>query len=350
MDRLLYSLLFMLVLFAPACLDEIEIENADRPEDGYVVQAKLIQGSPSYVEVKVEQLFFYTSNINRPVNNALVSLIKNTGERYEFQDIPLDGIYSAYLEQVDFPVTVGQEYRIEVEITPEIRLQSDWDKVHAAPIADHISWGFTEIETVSVDGLISRSPGIQFDITTPITTTAERARLRWEFIDAYQVTDNLNFTCYIENPYQNSKLFLLDGNTVAPDTIRDYPLFTDRLGIRHIEGYYLSVFQQALSPEAFNYWEQVAALLEREGTVFDNPAGTVSSNINNPADSTQLVYGFFSAYSQDTLRRFFTREEMGNLNFYCPRPPTSQAPPPVTVCDGCIDALGSSYNKPYYWQ
>ena len=82
MDRLLYSLLFMLVLFAPACLDEIEIENADRPEDGYVVQAKLIQGSPSYVEVKVEQLFFYTSNINRPVNNALVSLIKNTGERY----------------------------------------------------------------------------------------------------------------------------------------------------------------------------------------------------------------------------------------------------------------------------
>lgn len=350
MNRLLYSLLFMIVLFAPACLDEIEIENADRPEDGYVVQAKLISGTPSYVEVTVEQLFFYTSNINRPVNDAVVSLIKNTGERYEFQDIPLDGIYSAYLEQGDFPVTIGQEYRIEVEITPEIRLLSDWDKVHATPNANNISWNFTEIETVSVDGLVSIAPAIQFKITTPITTTTERAQLRWEFIDAYQVTDNLDFTCYIENSYQNNNLFLLNGNTVGPDTITDYPLFTERLGVRHIEGYYLSVFQQALSPAAFTYWEEVAALLEREGSVFDNPAGTVSANISNPADSTQLVYGFFSAYSQDTLRRFLSREEMGNLDFYCPRPPTNQAPPPITVCDGCIDALGASYNKPYYWQ
>jgi hypothetical protein len=350
MDRLLYGLLFMLVLFAPACLDEIEIENADRPEDGYVVQAKLISGTPSYVEIKVEQLFFYTSNINRPVNDATVSLVKKTGERYLFQDIPLDGIYSTYLAQADFPVTTGQEYRIEVEITPEIKLQSDWEKIYATPQADNISWEFTEIETISVDGLISRSPGIQFNITTPISTTTERARLRWEFIDAYRVTDNLSFTCYIENPYQNNRLFLLDGNAVGPDTLTNYPLFSDRLGVRHIDGYYLSVFQQALSPEAFSYWEQVSALLEREGTVFDNPAGTVSSNISNISDSAQLVYGFFSAYTQDTLRRFLSRQEMGNLDFYCPRPPTTQAPPPITVCDGCIDALGASYNKPYYWQ
>lgn len=350
MNRLLYGLLFMLVFFAPACLDEIEIENADRPEDGYVVQAKLISGTPSYVEVKVEQLFFYTSNINRPVNDAMVSLVKKTGERYAFQNIPLDGIYSAYLDQADFQVAVGQAYRVEVEITPEIKLQSAWEEVYATPKIDDLTWEVTEIETVSVDGLISLRPGIQFNLTTPITTSTERARLRWEFIDAYQVTDNFNFTCYIENPYQNNDLFLLDGNTVGPDTIMEYPLFSAPLGVRHIEGYYLSVFQQALSPEAFTYWTQVAALLEREGTVFDNPAGTISSNISNPTDSTQLVYGFFSAYTQDTLRRFFSREEMGNLDFYCPRPPTTQAPPPITVCDGCIDALGASYNKPYYWQ
>ncbi|WP_367391991.1 DUF4249 domain-containing protein [Lewinella sp. LCG006] len=350
MNRLLYGLILMMLLIASACLDEIAIENADRPEDGYVVQAKLISGNPSYVEVKVEQLFFYTSNINRPVNDALVSLVKKTGERFEFQEVPLDGIYSAYLEQADFPVEVGQSYRIEVEITPEIKLQSDWDQIFATPKADNISWDFTEIETVSTDGLLSRSSGIQFSITTPIITATEKARLRWEFIDAYRVTDDLNFTCYIENSYQNNRLFLLDGNTVGPDTITNYPLFSDQLGIRHIDGYYLSVFQQALSPEAFTYWEQVSALLEREGTVFDNPAGAINTNIRNLADSTQLVYGFFSAYTQDTLRRFLSREEMGNLDFYCPRPPTNQVPPPITVCDGCIDALGASYNKPYYWQ
>lgn len=350
MNKSLSILLCGLALLLSTCLDEIEIDNADRPDDGYVVQAKLIRGEPSYVEIKVEQLFFFTSNINRPVSDAIVSLVSKSGDQYDFQGIPLDGIYSAYLDQSAFPVTVGEEYRIEVEISPEIKLQSGWERVYEVPKATKLGWDFTEVEIVSNDGLVTLVDAVGFTITTPLQVNEESARLRWEFIDAYQITDDIGFSCYIENPYQNSQVFLLDGQAIGPDTLTDYPLFAVRIGIRHIDGYYLSAFQQSLSPEAFVYWEQAAALLEREGTVFDNPAGAISTNIIDIADSTRLVYGFFSAYSQDTIRRFISREEMGELDFYCPRPVTGLPNPPMTICDGCIDALGSSYEKPAYWE
>lgn len=347
----LYLLLLGSIVFCSTCLDEIEIDPAQRPEIGYVIQGKLITGPPATAEVKVERLFVYTSNINEAVPDAEVRLLSETGAEFTFSGVPLDGIYRAALDPADFPVEIGARYRIEVSLPDGNEITSDWDQIIEAPPTGNLGWQFDEIELVSDDGLVSLAPGIAFNINSPLrNSTGDKVGLRWEFIDAFRITDDFNFVCYVENPYQAGRVFLLDGNTVSGDSIQGFPLFNDRFGQKLTEGYYLSAYQQVLSPASFDYWREIALLLEREGTVFDNPAGRVQTNMENTTDSTAIVYGYFSAYQQDTIRLFISPEDLGNPDRFCPRPPTNAPFPPPTICDGCIDALGSSYEKPFYWE
>jgi hypothetical protein len=334
------------------CLDEIGIELPDRPEEGYIIQATLIKGSPSVAEVRVERAFQYTSNINQPVADAEVRLMKENGFIFSFPSNQFDGIYDQQLDQQNYPIAVGDRFRLEVQIGDSVLILSDWETIHEAPQARQLEWTLSEVETVSTDGLVNRLPGIAFSVSTPVhLSNNNRSQLRWEFIDAYRVSDNMGQVCYIENPYQNAAVFLLDGNAISSDTVQRYPLFSAPLERRHIEGYYLSAYQQSLGPAAFGYWQEVASLLDRQGTIFDNPAGTVSTNFSDQADATRLVHGFFTAYSQDTVRLFISREEMGELPFYCPRPPTNLPNPAPTVCDNCVtNGFNSSLNKPYYWE
>jgi hypothetical protein len=341
-----------LLLGLSTCLDEIEIELPNRPEDGYVVQAKLIKGTPSLAEVRVERAFQYTSNINQAVSDAEVRLVKENGFSLTFASNQLNGVYTQVLDQQNFPINTGDRFRIEVMIADSILIHSAWEGIHDTPQAQSLEWKWSETETISPSGLVNRVPAITFGITTPTNVTnGESARLRWELLDAYRISDNVGQVCYIENRYQSAAVFLLDGTTVAQDSVQDYPLFTAPRGIRHIEGYYLTAYQQSLSPTAFNYWQEVASLLEREGTVFDNPAGRISTNFSDQLDANRNVYGFFSAYGQDTVRLFISREDTGQLPAYCPRPPNSQPNPAPTVCDNCIaNGFNASLNKPYYWE
>lgn len=342
-----------LLLGLSTCLDEIEIELPDRPEDGFVIQAKLIKGDlTSTAEVNVARAFQFNSNINQPVTDAEVRLVKEDGFDIIFPTNQLNGIYTQILDQQSFPIAVGDRFRVEVGISDSIMIYSDWEVIHESPKALRLDWQFSVTETTSLDGLVNQVPAISFGVTTPSEiSNGERARLRWEFIDAYRIMDDLDQICYIENPYRNAEVFVLDGTTITPDTIRNYPLFTAPVGIRHIEGYYLTAYQQSLGAEAFRYWQEIGSLLEREGTIFDNPAGSISSNFSGQLDSTRNVYGYFTAYSQDTVRVFLSREDTGALPSYCPLPPFVAANPAPTVCDNCVlNALNSSLNKPYYWE
>lgn len=344
--------LALIMVGLSACLDKITIEPADTPTNGYVVQGKLIMGAPSYFRVTVGQLFFYTSNINRPVADAEVSLVaESDGRRITLTNQDLSNVYDTYLEPSEFPVQPGDRYRVEVLLRDDNVIISEWETILPTPKATSLGWRYKTIERVNFSGEIEEVTGLEYIINTPLQNNeGETVALRWSFVDAYRITDNLDDTCYVENSFRSGDIFLFDGRSTSLPALTDFPLLETTINQKHIEGYYLSAFQQALSPSAYGYWQQVATLAEREGTVFDNPAGEISTNMRSIIDSTLLVHGFFTAASQDTIRLFISREDMGNLPFHCPRPPTGTGLVPASICDNCQEALGSSLTPPDYWE
>ncbi|MEZ4985198.1 MAG: DUF4249 family protein [Saprospiraceae bacterium] len=251
--------------------------------------------------------------------------------------------------QHQFPVKAGDAYRVKVILADGEMILSDWETIQPPTQANPLNWAFDEIETISNDGLVSTTRGISFfSNVAPVTSNGEPAQLRWEFINAYQITDDFDLTCYIETPYKENYVYLLDGQT-SPPLLPDYKLFSEALNVRHIEGYYLTVYQQSLTPQAFNYWQQVQLLLDREGSVFDNPAGAISTNLQATVDTNRIVYGYFEAFSQDTVRIFLSREDTGMLDYYCPRISPNGFVQESICNQGCITHPYASYSKPYYW-
>lgn len=349
-----YPVFFALLLSLPACLDPIELEVPARPTRGIAVQGELIKGDPSLFEVKVEQLFFYTSNLPRVIKDAEVTLWDDEGRSLTAPSPSLSGIYRINIpaNNPDFSVNEDRRYRISVAWGDSVLVESTWESILPVPQADSIHFALSVRERVVSELLTAIDTIVSFSIDTPVREggAPEKARLRWEFRDAYKITDDLAQVCYIENPTQTADVFLLDATLINEESVTDYHLFDTRQNQRFIEGYYLTVFQQALSEPAFTYWEQVDQLNSQEGTIFDEPPGVITTNLTNLTDSTLLTLGFFSAYQQDTIRRYLSPADMGFPNSYCPRPPTSSPMPPITVCNDCTAATGSSLQKPPYWE
>ena len=63
-----------------------------------------------------------------------------------------------------------------------------------------------------------------------------------------------------------------------------------------------------MSLEAFAYWEQARVQLARGGGVFDPPFAPVVGNIRNVNDPSEVVLGYFHAYSQTMSRYCYGRE------------------------------------------
>ena len=113
---------------------------------------------------------------------------------------------------------------------------------------------------------------------------------------------------------------------------------------RFYSGFLFTVVQRALDATASDYWQQIKSAIEREGTIFDVPPGSVNTNIRSLSAGAPEVLGYFYGTSVDTLRKLATRKETGEQSHLC-RFQLLESP-----CCSCLDLLFSSLEKPPYWE
>ncbi|WAC11694.1 DUF4249 domain-containing protein [Dyadobacter pollutisoli] len=107
---------------------------------------------------------------------------------------------------------------------------------------------------------------------------------------------------------------ILLGSTVklSADVIKDLPLFrvpvsTNKLFIK----YSVLVRQYGLSRQAFEYWTSLAKTTQGTGSLFDPQPSQVTGNIQNTKNQKDLVFGYFSASTEETKRLTIT-PRLGN--------------------------------------
>jgi len=75
--------------------------------------------------------------------------------------------------------------------------------------------------------------------------------------------------------YTSLNTNMLSGNSVKDYTIYESPNLKTFV---YAEGYYLSVYQQAISEQAYEYWRQINLLTNRDGSIFEQPSGKIITN------------------------------------------------------------------------
>jgi hypothetical protein len=217
------------------------------------------------------------------------------------------------------------------------------------PDLERVTYKRAVLPVVSRQGFVNQDTFLQFSASTKLRAEGAQAnaRIRWEVYAVYRLSDMNRRICYNTETMRQDKVFLYDGPNSDIDRLDNYPLIDIRRDHRFAEGCFIFIIQENLSKEAYQYWNTVKSLAQRNGNMFDPPAGTIGTNIRNVKDPSEQTFGFFYATAHDSIRVHIRPKEAGFPKRYCPQPPSDRIGP--TLCDDCRLQTGSSLVRPWYW-
>lgn len=355
-------LIFMIIIFAGGCLDEIDLPIEPDLDEAIVIEGQLSLGNPSLVSISITRLFDFSASSLQPVNVREVLLLDEQDNTVELVEIA-PGTYGLVIDStINFQVAIGKSYRIQVNTFDNRNIISTPEPILETPKAGEVNFSLFKKDRLNDDGQIVQDDYIAFDIETPITlsTDGKAARFLWSLAQTYRFTDSPERSlengkqCYISGNIDVTSINVLDGNQYALSSSVSAPIYETPVNYFFAEGYYLTVVQQSLSEGAYQYWNQVSQVVDRTGSFFEAPAGTIRSNFINKdsGEESSNVFGYFYATHTDTTRFYVSPEMAGSPTMYCPWP-ANQIPPlqgcPRFPCCECLDEIGSQLNKPDFW-
>ncbi|NRB64587.1 MAG: DUF4249 family protein [Saprospiraceae bacterium] len=364
---LIYLSALVILLLTNSCLQQIDLSVDRAFQDNVVVQGSLVIGSPSLATVRVSKLFDFTSNGRGAINVRFVRLYDSDGNFVELEPGDEVGDYTLEIaaDNPDFPVETGKSYHIELATFDGRAYETIPDRLYPVPEASRLDAREITVEVQNSVGEIFREPRLEFSVTTSTDNGIEDpAFLRWSKERTFLTTDegaeaSWNRpavdpkTCYVTESTNVNNLPSARSLDFAGD-ITEFPILQEPIAARFAEGYYISVFQQSLSPGAYEYWLRIADLINREGTIFESPVGKVNSNVVNTNDPNDEPFGYFYVTQQDTMRMFISPEFVGNPPLRCPV--VFENPPPgfdycetVPLCCDCFSARRSQLERPDFW-
>lgn len=343
-----------------SCLEEIQLEAPEGIADALVIQGSILKGNPSIIRVTINKVFDFTGSTVPPVNVALAEVIDEQGRKLKLEELAL-GLYGFDVEEgnPDFEIEFGSSYQLHVRARDNREYYTNYEPLLPVPEATSIGLETITVDIINNQGENDTEDKFRFTINTPLASPDANgnSRLKWDVERVYKFSDTpisplvQMKTCYLTDNVVGSELQTLDG-TKATGDLNDYPLYTTSIDWYFAEGYYLNVYQQGLSEGALKYWQEASALANRSGNMFEPPAGKISTNLMNPNDPEDEVYGYFYAYAQDTTRLYVSPEMAGNPGVRCPPPQGLIAEGggcAAPICCDCFNHPNSTTSQPEWW-
>lgn len=359
------KIFILCLLVFTSCLDEINF-NTDSSNDGnLVIQAKLSKGNPSIIEVQISEIgTLQDGQVASPiaVNVERVQLKNDLGQTLELTQLTETGVYfeEIFDDSALFSVEAGQSYQLQVLTERGEEIVSTFEPMLTTPSMNEI--GLEIKEGVVLDRFEEEQTFeyLEYWVSSDLTSDGgNRPFLKWNFEGCYQIWDLQppetippfppRDLCYVKEKLNEERVVVFDSNVVGGDSLKEFAVLEEFLNSRYVYGYYLTVYQESLSEGAFDYWNQVAQVIDREGGLFEAPAGEIESNFTNLNRPDEVIYGYFYAVERDTLRRYVAPSEVNYPQHSCSEFLGDYFNAP-SQCIDCLLWENSSFEKPDYWE
>ncbi len=355
---------YLLILFLLSgviffgCLDEIDFDVPAENLDSLVIQGRLVKGNPHVISFDVKRLFDFTGGSSF-IRVDYVRVTNDQGQTIDLPNLSL-GIYESEVavNDPDFSIETGGSFTVEVKTLDGRTYNSTPETLYPVSKIENITPEIIQLEVPTTLGT-EIVDGIRFRLNTPLTIPGEqdKARINWQLTRTFKITDDpIVFgvdpkTCYVTNSVDIENVRPFDGNTLGVDNLTDHPLYEAPVTFHYQQGLYLNVFQQSLSRGAFEYWDQIGKLLERNGNMFESPVGEIISNFENVDTPNEDIFGYFYATEIDTMHVFVDSTFVNSPGIYCPPPlPPAAAGECVAICCDCLDVQNSTLTIPDFWE
>ena len=360
LSKLINSSLLLSLLMVSSCLDPIELKIPKGFDNALVIQAELIKGNPSTFNLTVSRLFDFTLEGIGKVNVREVIMEDSDGNKLEIEAFGTGVYKETFGDDSPISIEVGKSYKLYISTFDGRKYESNFEPILPTPQIDSLSYEIVNRELILDEEDGSRFDSIvRFRLNTPLSAPnqEEQVDLKWNVRRVFKISDTpIEFgvfqkTCYVTENIGVTQVRTFNGSEYNQPRLENYDVIDQLLDFHFSEGYYLEVIQQSLSKGAYEYWSRTAQVLDRNGDMFEAPAGKVSSNFVNVDDPNEEAFGYFYATTETIARIYVSPEFAGNPGALCP--PTEPPPPtggcPLDICCDCLSQEISTVIKPSYW-
>jgi hypothetical protein len=301
---------FVLFFVGYSCIEPFSPPEVNSVENHLVVDGFFNVGNDtSRIELR------RTQNVNdnaTPLieSGAAVSVEAESGEIVLFNEAR-SGVYLALPKAYN----TADKYRLRVKTRDGKEYLSEYVAVSVTPVIDSVTNRYDQGQDAMIFYVNAH------DAQNKTQFYRWKFEETWEYRAAYysylevvdkqiQVRNKDINQCW--GSMQSGSILLGSTVKLSSDVIKDLPLFrvpisTNKLFIK----YSVLVKQYGLSRQAFEYWTTLAKTTQGTGSLFDPQPSQVTGNIQNIENATELVFGYFSASTEETKRLTIT-PRLGN--------------------------------------
>ncbi len=351
-QNIIISLLFISISNF-ACLDSIELAVPGDRQGRLVIEGSVLKANFFHVRVAVSRTFRNQDVILLPDESPIINLridgtnalsLKNNVE----ERISVDDFYELY------GAASNSLFSVEVIMPDGTKYSSSGERIipNPEPVkleVDHI----LRPELNSEKNIVNQEYVELFASGQLNNQNDEKVSLRWDVTSAFEYREIpcsegpfQSRSCYVSLLNHRNEINVLLANRTEQMEVSRLKIAQERADHRFFYRYYFNVVQRSLSDRAAIYWDQIAAGISREGTIFDVPSGKVEGNIKNEDNPEEEVLGYFYVSDIDTIRYRVAPSESGYQGHQCRSFELTRP----SFCCNCAATYGAeTLRKPSYW-
>jgi hypothetical protein len=279
-----------------------------------VVEGVINTGQDSTI-IHLSRTVPISSNVSsNPELGASVAVLNNAGNSY-----PLAETGNGYYKAPPLNLSSSNQYSLKIMTSDGKVYQSDFVPVKNSPPIDSVYY------RIQSNGL-----EIYADTHDPANNTRY---YRWDYVGTYEFHSAFNseerlvttpFDTVLARPVADqiyvcwrndtaSTILLNSSAKLAKDVITENAIEYIPSNSEKIEDRYsILVKQYALTPDAFNYYQQLKKNTEQLGTIFDAQPSELPGNIHCTTNPSEAVIGYITAGAPAEARIFINNSSLPN--------------------------------------
>lgn len=247
-----------------------------------------------------------------PELNASITVESDANATY-----PLSEIGNGYYASAGLNLSSANKYKLNIVTSDNKIYESDFVPVKNSPPIDSVSY---QIEATS----------LRINVTTHDPSNSTRY-YRWDYNETWVIHSRYDsqlklikypvdsivarpsseqiYTCWQSEA--SSDIVLGSTAKISSDILTNYPVTTipstsEKLG----ERYSILIKQYAMTPDAFNYYQELRKNTESLGTIFDPQPSSLTGNIHCTTNPSEQVIGYITAGSVSQVRIFVSARQL----------------------------------------
>lgn len=256
--------------------------------------------------------------VSPPELNATVTVESTQNTEY-----PLAETGNGYYRAVGLNLSSANQYKLKIVTSAGKVYESDFVQVKNSPPMDSVSYQ-------------TQSASLSINVTTHDPSNSSRY-YRWDYnetwiihskydsklelqtdpVDSIVVRDPANqiYTCWQSDV--SSDIVLGSTAKISDDILINYPVaIIPSTSEKLAERYSILIKQYAMTPDAFNYYQELRKNTESLGTIFDPQPTSLKGNIHCTTSPSEQVIGYITAGSVSQARIYVNGRQLpANANW-----------------------------------